>query len=77
VAVGCTQVGDVVVTLMEWLCQQLRRPPAGARGVGPAVWALATLLKERRLRGRCAFGLRSNGGLGLSETGSAPLLGMC
>ena len=51
-AVGCTQVGDVVVTLMEWLCQQLRRPPAGARGVGPAVWALATLLKERRLRGR-------------------------
>jgi len=39
------------VTLMDWLCGQLRRPSAGGRGVAPAVWALATLLRERSLRG--------------------------
>jgi hypothetical protein len=40
-----------MVTLMDWLCGQLRRPPAGGRGVVPTVWALATLLRERALRG--------------------------
>ena len=40
-----------MVTLMDWLCGQLRRPSAGGRGVAPAVWALATLLRERSLRG--------------------------
>lgn len=43
-------LGNVVVSFLDWLCSQLRRPSSPTKSVPVAVHSLATLLKEFAVR---------------------------
>jgi len=45
-----TSIDDVLQALVEWLCEQLKKPSHPSRGVPTAISCLATLLKEPMVR---------------------------
>ncbi|KAK4572154.1 hypothetical protein RGQ29_030535 [Quercus rubra] len=45
-----TSIDDVLQGLVEWLCEQLKKPSHPSRGVPTAISCLATLLKEPMVR---------------------------
>lgn len=47
---ACSALDDVLKGLVDWLCNQLRRPSHLTRGIGTAVSSLATLLRDPYVR---------------------------